>query len=365
MLEFFKAIVFFFWENILFFLPVSTQRKREAKEIIFDLEKLKKTNPEYTWAADLNIEFVKAAANVFSYIWWLIKRAPVIRREHRESILELADLPLPRWQKETHEKLTILARTLRPIPDLLKPIREKVFAEIINLKEKGSSIKLLNLGCGAMELERQIIEKLLKIGFSSHYPVIFMGVDYSAAVLELVQNNLASMSRGLVDIQKVSRLDMRTLNKLGENTECQFLVVILQSDVFRLENLPEGWVDVVYHSRFKHHFNKTRQKKKLDRIAIHLASSVAVEYDDIYSKPIFTFPSVLTWKWITTLNGAILSYLRDPSKKELLAQDDEWDIQFDDKFGYYLRTFRPKKKLTKAVTALPRRSQRDLNLVST
>jgi len=364
-IQFFKAIVSFFWENILFLLPVSTNRKREAKEIISDLEKLKKTNPEYTWAADLNIEFVKAATNIVSYVQWLVKRAPVIRREHREDILELADLPLPRWQKETHEKLTILARTLRPIPDLLKPIKEKVFAEIVSLKEKNDPIKLLNLGCGAMELERQIIEELLKIGFSSRYPVIFMGVDYSAAVLELVQNNLASVPRGLVDIRKVSRLDMRTLNKLGENTECQFLVVILQSDVFRLENLPKGWVDVVYHSRFKHHFNKARQKKKLDEIVIHLASSVAVEYDDICSKPIFTFPSILTWKWITTLNGAILSYLRDSSKKELLAQDDEWDMQFDDKFGYYLRTFRPKKKVTKAITALPHKSQKDPSLVST
>ena len=345
MVEFLKSIFSFFGENILFFLPISTKRKREAGEILSNLRNLKKTNPEYAFAADLNIEFVRAATNMFSYVRWLVKRAPVIRRQHREDILELLDLPFERWQKEAHEKLTILERTLKPIPDLLKPIRERIVAEIIKLGDKNGSIKLINLGCGAMELERQIIESLHRADFTSHHPVIFIGVDRSAAALEIVKENLASVSHNLVDIQKVSCLDTKTITKLSEETKCQFLVVILQSDVFELEKLPANWVDVVYCARFKHHFNRTSDKRRLDGIAMHITSNVAIEFDDMCSIPVFIFPSVLTWKWIITLNGAILSYLRDPSKKELLsqAQDDGWELRFDDKFGYYLRIFQAKK----------------------
>lgn len=339
LVEFFKSIILFWWENIVFFLPISTRRKREAEEILSDLRNLKKTNPEYVFAADLNIEFVRAATNLFSYVRWLVKRAPALRRQHRDDILELMDLPFESWQKETHEKLTILERTLKPIPDLLKPVRECIVAEIIRLRGKDGSIKLLSLGCGGMELERQIIERLHKIDFTSHYPIIFIGVDKCADAIGLVKENLSLVSHNLIDIRSVTDLDAQTINELSEETKCQFKVVILQSDIFALEKLPANWIDVVYCARFKHHLDRPKEQKRLDSIMTHLTSNVAIEFDDMCSIPIFIFPSVLTWRWIVTLNGAILSYLRDPSKEELLAQSDGWGLQFDDKFGYYLRTF--------------------------
>jgi hypothetical protein len=117
-------------------------------------------------------------------------------------------------------------------------------------------------------------------------------------------------------------------------------VAILQTDVFDLEKLPKGWAEIVYGARFKHHLNEDKDKERIDKLAVHLTSNIAIQFDDICDIPIFIFPSVLTWRWIVTLNGAILSYLRDFSTKELLAQQDEWELRFDRKFGYYLRIFR-------------------------
>ena len=82
---------------------MATKRAKEIQEIISDLELLK-LNPKYRQAAEINIGFFKAARSVFGFIHWLISVAPKLRIK-RERLLELADLPLKKWQRKTHQGL--------------------------------------------------------------------------------------------------------------------------------------------------------------------------------------------------------------------------------------------------------------------
>ena len=99
-----------------------SKRKKEIQEIISDLEPLR-SDPQYKRAAGINIDFFKAARSPFTYVWWLISKAPRLRK-NREEILELGDLPLLKWQKATHLQLIKLERLA--FPGLLKPIRKAI-----------------------------------------------------------------------------------------------------------------------------------------------------------------------------------------------------------------------------------------------
>jgi hypothetical protein len=258
-------------------------------------------------------------------------------RKKREEIFELADLPLPKWQRETHLRFIRLER-LR-FPGLLKPIKRAVLDSIYEIKKDNRDlITLLSIGSGAMELERQVIEDLLKKNFKT--PIIFLGVEISPEISDITFSNLSSLvDRKLIKIKKINYLNDQILNDLKTEAKSQrFLVVIFNKNTFDLKKgLSDNIIDIVYHSRAKHHFGP-KEKDNLDKMATHLAPRV-IEFDDFCSLPVFIFPSVITWLWPVTLNGAILSYLRDFSKKELLnLKKDNWKIKTY-QLGYYLRIY--------------------------
>ena len=87
---------------IMHFVP--TRRRRELREVISDLEVLK-LDPTYKMAAEINIRFFKASRSVFTFVHWLVFVAPKLRK-NRESLLELGDLPLEKWQRRTYQALT-------------------------------------------------------------------------------------------------------------------------------------------------------------------------------------------------------------------------------------------------------------------
>ncbi len=312
------------------------KRKKEIQEIISDLESFKEKNLKYKKAVEYNIDFFKSALSVFTYIHWLIFDAPKIRKD-RKNLLELADFPFPKWQKKTHKNLSALERLA--FPGLLAPIRNTILEELKNLKKiKKEPIVLLDIGSGAMELERQIICELLKKEFK--FPIIFLGVEFSLTNSRLAFSNLSKLAgENLIEIKKISSLNNKILNELKEKANAKnFLIVILNDNFFNVKNnLSFHSIDLVFHSRLKHHL-KYEEKDDLDNVAKYLAPKV-IEFDDFYSIPVFVFPSIITWNQPTTLNGAILSYLRDYSKKELLFQDNKsWKIKFYN-LGYYLRTY--------------------------
>ena len=313
-----------------------SKRKKEIQKIISDLEFLKKTNPEYKKAIEYNVDFFKASFSVFSYIRWLIFIAPKVRKD-RENLLELADFPLSKWQKETCENLSRIERL--SFPGLLKPIKKTILEELERLKKiKKEPIVLLSIGSGTMELERQVICELLKKNFK--VPIIFLGVELSLMNFKFAFNNFSKfINKKLIQIEKISYLDDQVLNKLKTKAfSKKILVVILNDNFLNLKGkLSADSIDLIYHSRLKHHL-KYKEKNDLDSLVEHLAYKV-IEFDDFCSIPVFIFPSIITWRHPTTLNGAILSYLRDYSKKELLSQNDKnWKMKFYN-LGYYLKIY--------------------------
>lgn len=310
-------------------------RWAEIKEILADLKSLE-SHPRYREAVKLNIEFFKAARCPFSYLWWLMFRAPRLRR-NRSQIVELLDLPFPRWQKTVLETLSWFEVWMRN----LHPIRDRIIQELARLREvKREPIVVASFGCGGMELERQIIYRLIRMRFD--VPLIFVGVDYSPTINEVVKEKFAKLvAKGIVRIETISRLEISDLKRIkAEAASHRFLLVILNADAFELKDLAEDSFDLVYHTRLRHHLT-LKENKSLEGLAIHLAPKL-VELDDIFSIPIILIISLFVWRFPAVLNGAVFSYLRDFSRKELLStrKGKGWQVGLYGKpFSCYLRIY--------------------------
>lgn len=293
------------------------KRSAEIKEILSDLQTLK-SHPDYKEGVKLNVEFFNAIRSPFSYVWWLMFRALKLRRD-RAKIVELADLPFPRWQKELLETLSWFEIWMLRI---LQPIRKQIIQELERLKGiKKEPIVIASLGCGGMELERQIIYQLLRRHFN--FPLIFIGVDYSPAVPDVINSKFGNLvSKGLLQIKIISHLGAEELNGLkAEAVSRGFLVVLLNTDAFELKELAEDSFDLVYHTRLRHHLTG-EESRKLDELATHLAPK-AIEVDDLFSLSGIIIMSIFLWRFPALLNGGILSSLRDFSQKELLSQKEK------------------------------------------
>ena len=310
----------------------SHRRRAEIREILANLKSLA-SQPNYREAAKDNIEFFRATRSPFSYLWWLIFRAPKLRR-NRTKIVELIDLPFPKWQKEVLETLSWFEVWMR----ILVPIRERIIGELERLKKtKQEPIVVASIGCGGMELERQVIYQLIRKRFN--LPVIFIGVDYTPASFEVAAAKFKKLTtKGLVQVKTASHLGNADLEKLKAKAASQKLqLVFLKADAFDLKGLTEDSFDLVYHTRLRHHLT-LEQAKQLDKLACHLAPRL-VELDDLFSVPEIIIISIFTWRFPAVLNGAIFSYLKDFSKKEVLAKKKGgWEVSFSRKpFSCYLR----------------------------
>lgn len=319
---------------ILFFVP--TKRKREIKEILADLKSLG-LGSQYDEAIKHNITFFKLSRSLWGYFYWLVSQMPKLRRQ-REKLLELADLPLPKWQKETHLSLIRLEKL--SFPGLLKMVKEAIIKEIHSLaKTKKEPLVLLGIGSGGMELERQTLQELLVNNFS--HPLVFLCVELSPAILEIGLSNIQEFLSDKIIVRQLTALDGDLLLELKKEAtrENKVVVTILNTDIFNLkETLPSRLIDVIYHSRVRHHLTPT-EAESLEQLAMSLASKV-IEFDDFYNIPSFIFPTIITWRPAVTLNGAILSYVRDLSKKEILSQQKPgWELKFNNALGYYLKVY--------------------------
>lgn len=305
-------------------MPYQRRHNRwsEIREILADLKKLE-DDPRYRSAVNLNAEFFRAARTFPSYLWWLLFRAPDLRRRRKE-IVELLDMPFARWQKSVLESLSWFEVWL----GALKCIRNHIIGELDRLQRtKKEPIVVASFGCGGMELERQICYQLLRKRFN--FPLVFIGIDYSASSFEVARDKLDNLiSRGLVEIKTVSRLDVEELAALKASADPErFLLVFLETDAFSLQSLPENSFDLVYHTRLRHHLTP-EERHDLDTLTVHLAPHV-VELDDVSTVAGIIISSIFIWRFPAVLNGAVLSYLRDLSHEEIVSNREEgWNVVF-------------------------------------
>ena len=75
----------------------------------------------------------------------------------KTKLLELTDFPFSHWDKEMHRKLIEMEK--KDFPGLVKPLVDGVVNLILG-KNRSRFIGV-SLGCGGMEVERQIIKKLI------------------------------------------------------------------------------------------------------------------------------------------------------------------------------------------------------------
>ena len=151
------------------------------------------SNSEYKEAVKQNTEFFRAIRSPFGYAWWLVFRAPKLRK-NRARIVELLDMPFPEWQKMVLETLSWFEVWMHS----LEPITNRIIQEVERLKEtKQEPITLASIGCGGMELERQVIYQLIRNRFK--FPLIFIGIDYSPPSFEVAQSKFEKLeAKGLL-----------------------------------------------------------------------------------------------------------------------------------------------------------------------
>jgi SAM-dependent methyltransferase len=224
-------------------------------------------------------------------------------------------MPFPKWQKMVLETLSWFEVWMHA----LEPIKNQIIQELESLREtRKEPIAVASIGCGGMELERQIIYQLIRKRFN--FPLIFIGIDYSPASFEVADAKFKNLeSKGLLHIKTISHLGAEELSALkAQAASHRFTVVLLKADAFDLEGLPQDSLDLVYHTRLRHHLTAA-EGRKLDRLTAHLAPKL-VELDDLFTIRGTIITSIFVWRFPAVLNGAIFSYLRDCCKKEVTSQ---------------------------------------------
>jgi len=276
---------------------IRTKRQQKLKQIVQDLERLLQSKPDETYAIQENIAFFKAIRTLPGYVIWALTRR---RRIVASKLLEIADLNLPRWEKELYADLAHVER--KNIPGLSKPLRNLLLEYVAT-----EPVKLLDLGCGSMEVERQLITELRKQG--TVQPSLFVGVDLAPQAWDAIQETFAELQDVVVLKQ------IKNLSEVVDYKPQKPTILFFCGDALEAARLHGHLFKVVFSSRFRHHLNDS-QKQLLDKLRVSIAD-YSIEYDDYRSAFSWILPLTTAWNRPILLNGAIFSQIRQPWKKDL------------------------------------------------
>jgi hypothetical protein len=299
---------------------MSYARTQQIDEILKDLEGLKKRGFENQYAVDENIKFFEAMRSPFKYIKWLINEKPKI---DGSRLLELSDFPLGhnRWEDMLQRELLKIEQW--KFPDNLARFRKSMLGLLQHLKSDKRLI-LLNLGCGPMELERQIIKNYR--ANNNQQKIVFVGIDMSGASLSLAEENIKSTN---IPLEKVSSLGNTVLTELNaKHSGDQFYAVLFKGDAMKIDQyFKKGEVDILFYTKFRHHLTNN-QRIDFDKMALNLSDHF-VEDDLLNNLFMFTVPLIgrSQWKRPVLLNGGMFSALRCPVKKEIQQLSLNWSIK--------------------------------------
>lgn len=303
---------------------MASKRRQQINAILADLAKYQP--PVYEqYAVDENIRFFQAARDPLNFLHWQLFIAPKL---DATKLLELADLPLNHWQAVMYEQLNSVER--KKFPGLLKPLRN-------HLLQLPAQV-YLDIGCGNMEVERQLVLRLRESGSG---PKIFIGLDLSSMAYQMIKHNLQDLA-GAVEIKKLSSLDKKTLHSWRSRSGSKHLIIFIQQDALKSlqKSFPFAEVDVIYSSKFKHHLTLAH-KTALDKLLLN-SGRPALEFDDYRTAASWIPIAITAWSKPVLLNGALISRLRQPSKKEL-KQAERQNISFFSPPGSYIRVLKQSK----------------------
>jgi len=306
-------------------MPEPLNRRELITHILRDLENLKKSSSfENKYALEENITFFEAIKSFPTYIKWLFTKAPKLQRE---KLLELTDFPFPHWDREMHLKLIEVEK--KNFPSLVAPLVNKIYELIIKSRNRFIGV---SLGCGGMEVERQVIKKLLNIKHNQQ--VVLIGVDKSTVTHEIAKDNLREIEP-YIDIHEVEHLNNLILEKILKDETNYHVVIICKNDIFELaKDFRSKEFDLIYHSLFKHHLNG-EHKQAIDLIIGELAKKI-VEYDGFKNLFAFIPQTIIGWRYPFFLNAEIFSNLRYFQRWELKTTYRDLNIKFFNALGTYL-----------------------------
>ena len=276
---------------------------------------------ENIYALEANLAFFRSLYRFRDFWRWFRRVRPAL---DGKRLLELSDFHLSdgKWERMLQRELLEIEKW--KFPDILGRIRKELLKQIAELNQPDRHLVLVSIGSGSMEIERQLITKLREAG--SKQKIIFFGIDNSDASLDIANGNLADLGVKLI---RTGRLDQTKINQLKEELKGeQYAIVLENADALKLETyFGQKNIDLVYHSKFKHHL-PDNLKNDLDQM-IEVAAKRGVENDDLNSWVINLGSIKANWKsHLILLNGALLSFLRDQSKKELKSnQKPNWQTK--------------------------------------
>lgn len=300
---------------------MSQDRLRQINEILRDLEDLKKRGFENMYALDENINFFEAMRSPVKYIKWFLHERP---RIDGTRLLELSDFPFGhhRWEEVLQRELLEIEQW--KFPDNLMRLRKSMLTLLEHLSSNKRRLVILNLGCGPMELERQVISNFLNKGNMQR--IVFIGIDMSDFSLDLAMENLKSAG---IPVQKISLINTPVLHELSKKyINNQFYAILLRGDVLSINRyFTDGDIDLIFYTKFRHHLTDN-QKLHLDKIIADLSDHI-IEDDLLNNLFMFLLPLVVRsqWRKPILLNGGAFSSLRCPSRVDVKKLDPGWSIK--------------------------------------
>jgi hypothetical protein len=278
-------------------------RRHKIGEILRYLEGPALQTATYKEAVSENIGFFKSSYSFFSFYKWLYKKGPKIRRE---NLLELMDIDAD--SPYAVDLITSLAALeARVYPGMITPLVRKICRYV----REEESMLIINLGSGAMEVEKQVIARLIRS--ENKKPVIFVGIDKLQRAHAFARQNLNVFGPD-VDIIEKEVMDDDSLNMISANKKSLYTVVLCSNDVFSFDKrFISTRFDLAFNCFFKHHFDVS-SSEKIDS-ALKKFSKKVIEYDGLNNNFNSFTQTVFVWNNPVLLNGAVFSNLRYIKKK--------------------------------------------------
>lgn len=288
------------------------------------LEKKAVQDPASAKAIAENINFFKATYAVHSFYKWLFSTAPAIKAENLKELVEF-DAVSPYF----NELMTALTATEKRIfPGLIRPVVKKITQLI---RDKNYSV-IISIGAGAMEVEKQVIKKLVRLG--NQEPVIFIGIDKSDISRSLARENLTGSPDTI--ILERNLLNEAMLKEINRETRSLYTVVLCNNDIFSLDKYFTGTsFDLAYDCFFKHHF-KPEEATHIDNMLSRHAKEV-IDYDGVRNRFTTYIQPLFVWNNPVMLSGTVFSNLRYKTIKDLKTQNKDEKITTYRMQGTYLK----------------------------
>lgn len=277
-------------------------KKEEINSILDDLRALAVTEKNI-YGIQENIRFFESLGNFFSYLYWLLNHGLGISRH--KDLYEINEL-LPQYDERMHMGLVDVER--RTFPGLIEPLVSKI-TSFINQSE--TPLRILNLGSGGMEIERQVIQRLVRSGFNGK--VTFISIDRSLRAHEFARTNIAELNLNH-KIKLIPHLDIKHFESTNEPGGIS--LIQCNNDIFSLDKIfPTGFFDLVYSSLFLHHLSSS-ERGHLEKILCKI-SKKRFAYDGYHSLFHIIPQSLISWSDPILCNASVFSGIRYLTKSEV------------------------------------------------